>query len=58
MSQIPVVADLPGVGRNLQDHIFPGLYFTIDQPVSLSPSRIMSPDHILEYFTEGKGELT
>lgn len=33
---IPVVADLPGVGQNLQDHIgVGGLQFHIDAPVSV-----------------------
>lgn len=31
---IPLVADLP-VGSNLQDHIYPSVYFDIDKPVSI-----------------------
>ncbi len=33
--QIPVVADLPAVGQNLQDHSGSGLLWIHDEPVSL-----------------------
>ncbi len=35
---IPVVHDLPGVGRNLQDHLEVYIQFECTQPVSLAPA--------------------
>ncbi|HST85651.1 MAG TPA: choline dehydrogenase [Kineosporiaceae bacterium] len=35
---IPVVADLPGVGENLQDHLEAYVQYASKQPVSLAPS--------------------
>ena len=35
---IPVLADLPGVGRNLQDHLEVYVQFQSRQPVSMQPS--------------------
>ncbi len=35
---VPVVADLPGVGANLQDHLEVYLQHTCTQPVSLAPN--------------------
>lgn len=32
---IPVVADLPGVGQNLQDHLIVGLHYECSQPITL-----------------------
>lgn len=56
-SQIPLVADLP-VGRNLQDHIYPGgVHFTIDKPVSLTQKRIFTLKNLLKYFSKGSGKL-
>lgn len=55
--QIPVVADLP-VGRNLQDHIYPGgVHFAIDQPLALTQRRIFTIDNIVKYYTKGAGPL-
>jgi choline dehydrogenase len=35
---IPVIADLPGVGENLQDHLEAYVQYASKQPVSLAPS--------------------
>ncbi len=53
--QIPVVAELPGVGHNLQDHPAAGVTYAHDQPVSL-----FNPltDANLAAFAEGHGPLT
>lgn len=53
--QIPVVADLPGVGQNLQDHPAAGVTYAHDEPVSL-----FNPltDANLAAFAEGRGPLT
>lgn len=51
-----MVADLP-VGRNLQDHIYPGgIHFTINKPVSLTQKRIFTLENIIKYYTKGIGE--
>ena len=56
MMQIPVVADLPAVGQNLQDHSGSGLLWTHDEPVSLLSA--MSEENMALFATEGRGPLT
>ena len=50
-----VVADLPGVGQNLQDHPAAG-------PILTSPDGSLfgadAPQHILSFLVRGKGPLT
>ncbi len=53
---IPVVADLPGVGENLQDHLAAGLSYACTQPVSLAGSATSL--NILQYLTRKRGPLT
>ncbi len=53
---IPVVADLPGVGENLQDHLACGLFYYASRPVSLANAQ--RPHHLLNYFLRRKGPLT
>ncbi len=52
---VPVVADVPGVGHNLQDHPAAG-------PIFLSPDGSLfgadAPQHILNFMVRGKGPLT
>ena len=55
---IPVVANLPGVGNNLQDHIYPGVHFTVDAKVSLIQRRVVNLPNVLKYFASGRGPLT
>lgn len=55
----PLVAHLPAVGANLQDHIYPGgIHFAINKQVSLSQSSVFKPKNILSYLTRGVGPLT
>ena len=54
---IPMVANLP-VGNNLQDHIYPGVHFTVDPKVSLVQRRVVNLPNILKYFASGRGPLT
>ncbi|HVI18305.1 MAG TPA: GMC family oxidoreductase N-terminal domain-containing protein, partial [Gaiellales bacterium] len=56
---IPVVADLPGVGRNLQDHPASALVFkvrdrTLNQDVT--PLRLLR--HALDFALRGRGAIT
>ncbi len=53
---IPVVADLPGVGENLQDHPCVGVCFTSTQPVSLAGIETM--ENLQEYMLNQRGPLT
>lgn len=56
---IPVVADLPGVGQNLQDHIgVGGLQFHIDAPVSVVQPRVYVAKSFTQWVTLGIGPLT
>ncbi len=53
---IAVVADLPGVGQNLQDHLASGVQYHSKQPVSLFSAE--KPVNILNYLLFKKGPLT
>jgi choline dehydrogenase len=53
---IPVVCDLPGVGRNLQDHPCTGVAVECTQPVSLAGAESLS--NLLRYLCFKKGPLT
>lgn len=56
---IDVIKDLPGVGRNIQDHIaVGGLVFLIDYPVSLITSRLVNINTALRYAVLENGPLT
>ena len=53
---IPVVAELPGVGANLQDHLAISLIYACTQPVSLAHAESLG--NLLKYFLAGRGMLT
>ncbi|GIY18717.1 oxygen-dependent choline dehydrogenase [Caerostris extrusa] len=53
--KIPVVADVPGVGQNLRDHLNV-LYFNLNAPISATTSKVRSTKEVWKYATEGKGE--
>lgn len=56
---VPLVLDLPGVGANLHDHIFPGgLNFHLEKPVSVLQSRTFTLREILKYASARSGLLT
>jgi choline dehydrogenase len=52
---IEVVADLPGVGQNLQDHLITGVGFHSPRPVSLANAE--RPRGIAQYALLGRGML-
>lgn len=55
---IPVIKDSP-VGKNLQDHIYPGgVSFTIHNTFSLIQRRVVTAANLFRYFTQGRGPLT
>ncbi|HEX3608035.1 MAG TPA: GMC family oxidoreductase N-terminal domain-containing protein [Candidatus Dormibacteraeota bacterium] len=54
--QIPVVADLPGVGRNLQDHPLCGAVWTTSEPVSLLTAA--TAENFQAFVESGTGPLT
>jgi choline dehydrogenase-like flavoprotein len=53
---IPVVADQPMVGQNLQDHAMVPIVYTHSQPVSLLAAA--DPKHFEQFSAEGRGMLT
>jgi choline dehydrogenase len=53
---IPVVHDLQGVGRNLQDHPFAGLAYRCLMPISLNNAE--RPAAIFRYLVGRRGPLT
>jgi choline dehydrogenase len=53
---IAVVADLPGVGQNLQDHIAGGATYQCRQPVSLASAESLG--NLARYLVFGRGPLT
>ena len=53
---IPVIADLPGVGQNLQDHALIGVEYQCNEPVSLYKADNIK--NIVSYLLFKKGPLT
>jgi choline dehydrogenase len=53
---IAVVADIPGVGQNLQDHIASGATYQCRQPVSLASAESLG--NLARYLVFGRGPLT
>ena len=53
---INVVADLPGVGQNLQDHLMAPVAYYATQPITLAGAA--SEEQAVKFQTEGKGMLT
>jgi choline dehydrogenase len=51
-----VLADLPDVGRNLQDHPMVPIIFSHDEPVSLLIAE--EPRYVREFEEQGRGPLT
>ncbi|CAF4112419.1 unnamed protein product, partial [Adineta steineri] len=54
--EIPLIVDLPGVGKNLQDHIMTLLIYLTKIP-TLS-TRDFTPENLQQWANEGKGLLT
>jgi choline dehydrogenase len=53
---LPVVAHLPGVGQNLQDHPAVPLIWTTDEPVSLLSAE--EPQALYDFLSNRRGPLT
>lgn len=53
---IPVVADLPGVGQNLHDHLLIGVEYQCNEPISLHKADNFK--NILNYLIFKQGPLT
>ena len=53
---IPVVVDLPGVGKNLQDHSVTGVVYECTQPISLDAVNPLT--NTLQYLLFRRGPLT
>lgn len=53
---IEVVADVPGVGENLQDHLVAGAAYNSTKPISLNDAE--KPGNLLNYMVFKKGPLT
>lgn len=56
--KIKVIADLPGVGRNLMDHIYPSIHFYTEDKVTLVQHRVINPLTLLTYIAAARGPLT
>ncbi|CAM2728730.1 unnamed protein product [Rotaria socialis] len=54
--QIPVIVDLPGVGKNLQDHLMTLLIYQTGIP-TLSASDL-TPENLQKWAIQGRGPLT
>ena len=56
---IPLIADLAGVGRNLQDHYGSmGLVGFAEEPITIKEERFMNVQSMLEYAAKANGPLT
>ena len=53
---LPVLTDLPGVGQNLQDHIFLAVAYECKKPVTLD--QVETLGNFLKYLALKKGPLT
>jgi choline dehydrogenase len=53
---IPVVFDLPGVGKNLQDHLQAGVVYACKEPITLETAQ--SINNVFKYLTSKQGPLT
>ncbi len=53
---IPVVADLPGVGQNLQDHLMTGVEYECAQPISMATAETFG--NIAKYLLFKTGPLS
>ncbi|SER27250.1 GMC family oxidoreductase [Natrinema salaciae] len=53
---IPVVADLPGVGRNLQDHLQASVGYECEKPISLADADSLW--NVLKHLVLKRGPLT
>ncbi|MEV2267113.1 GMC family oxidoreductase [Nonomuraea africana] len=54
---VPVVHELPAVGRNLQDHLASAVYMSCPRPVTLT-KQAETLGNLLRYLVLGKGVLT
>lgn len=54
--EIPVIADLPGVGQNLQDHLLAGIQYECTQPISMASAETLG--NIARYLLFKKGPLS
>jgi choline dehydrogenase len=53
---IPVVVDLPGVGKNLQDHLHAGVVYACKQAITLETAQSLG--NVFRYLTRKQGPLT
>lgn len=53
---INVVQDLPGVGQNLQDHLFLSVAYACTEPISLATAE--TPENVAAFIQGGNGPLT
>lgn len=53
---IPVVADVPGVGQHLQDHLLAGVQYECTQPISMTTAETVG--NIAKYLLFKKGPLS
>ncbi|KAK2583983.1 hypothetical protein KPH14_006444 [Odynerus spinipes] len=56
--RIPIVSDLPEVGKNLFDHMNVPVYVNLDAPVSLTLRKMQSIQEVAKYFIFGTGFLS
>lgn len=56
---IPLKLDVPGVGRNLQDHVTTGMdLILINETLEVHPTNLLSVTNLYNYFVYGTGPLT
>lgn len=53
--EIKVVHNSPLVGRNLYDHISMPIYVSVNEPMSVTRSKVLNVFEILNYFLHGTG---
>ena len=54
--QIPIIQELPQVGKNLFDHLNMPVYVNLDAPVSITLQKMQTLAEVIKYFVFETGK--
>lgn len=57
-TSIQQIANLPGVGKNLHDHVYSLLHFSVNSSETMIPSRVNQASNYALLINEGRGPLS
>ena len=55
--QIPIVADVEGVGKNLQDHPLVPVLFAVNDRTAFTITQLVDPPQFYKYVTRRTGKM-